>query len=181
MTDWIPIAYLNEACFLSLNTDDKKYRMCLEMSQDDLKDELGREFFDEIEGQIEANTLSADTDNNTLYEDHIKKFLAWQTYYNYLKFANVDATPSGIRVHNDENSDIASDIQMYSLEKNVKGRAIFCKNQMINFLKESQLNDSDKYPLWKDKCKEQMSFSITAVDKTSDALIRVNKAIKTNE
>jgi hypothetical protein len=178
MTDLISIAYLNESCFLSLNTDDKKYRMCLKMSQDHLKDELGVEFYEEIEGQY-PTTLSAD--NSTLYENHIKDFLAWQTYFNYLKFSNVDATPTGIRVHKDENSDIASDIQMYSLEKNVKAQANFYKYQMINFLKESQANDSTKYPLWEDECKEQMSFAITSVDKNSDAMIRVNKAVTTNE
>lgn len=180
MIDLIPIAYLNEVCFLSLNTDDKKYRMCLKMSQDHLKDELGPEFYTQIETQAApGGTLSPD--NSTLYEDHIKDFLAWQTYFNYLKFANVDSTPTGIRAFKDDNSDLASDIQMYSLEKNVKAQADFYKYQMVNFLKESQANDSTKYPLWEDECKEYMSFSITSVDKRSDALIRVNKTIQTNE
>lgn len=179
MTDLIPIAYLNEACFLSLNTDDKKYRMCLKMSQDHLKDELGREFFDQIEAQFVAGTLSSD--NDTLYEEYIKDVLAWQTYFNYLKFANVEATPTGIRTFKDENSDIASDVQMFSLEKNVMAQANFYKYQMINYIKEQQANDSNKYPLFEDNCKEYMSFSITAVDKNSDALIRVNKSIQSNE
>ncbi len=178
MTDLIPIAYLNEVCFLSLNTDDKKYRMCLKMSQDHLKDDLGPEFYTQIESQF-PSTLSAD--NSTLYEGYIKDFLAWQTYFNYLKFANVEATPSGIRSFKDENSDIASDIQMYSLEKNVRTQADFYKYQMINFLKESQANDSTKYPLWENDCKEYMSFAITSVDRRSDALLRVNKSIATNE
>jgi hypothetical protein len=51
----------------------------------------------------------------------------------------------------------------------------------VNFLKESQANDSTKYPLWEDECQEFLSFAITAVDKRSDALIMVNKSITTNE
>src|SRR4030043_88517 len=113
MKNLIPISYLNDSCFLSLNTDDKKYAMCLKMSQGDLSDILGGTFYDEIEGQF-PTTLSAD--NLALYEGYIKDFLAWKTYFNYLKFANVDATPTGIRAFSDDNSTLASDIQMASLE-----------------------------------------------------------------
>lgn len=179
MTDLIEISYLNEACFLSLNEDDKKYRMCLIMSQEDLKDELKNEFYNQIETQYDGNSLSPD--NDYLYENYIKKFLAWQTYFYYLKFANVNATPSGIREFIDENSTIASDVKMYSLEKNIKARAQKYLYSMINYMKEVKDNDSTKFPLWNCTCKEYMSFSITSVDKQSDALIRVNRTIITNE
>lgn len=179
MINLIPLAYLNESCFLSLNEDEKKYSMVLKLAQQDLKNELGPEFYSEIETQYNAETLTAD--NATLYESYIKDFLAWQTYFKYLKFANVNPTPTGIREFSDANSTVASDIKMYSLEKNVLQTANDYKYAMINFLNESQTNDSTKYPLWEKKCKEQMSFSITAVSKDDDALIRVNKSIITNE
>jgi hypothetical protein len=67
MIDLIELSYLNEVCFLSNNTDDRKYRMCLRMSQSVLQDVLGRSFYGEIETQYEAKTLTAS--NNTLYED----------------------------------------------------------------------------------------------------------------
>jgi hypothetical protein len=174
----LTLSYLNTACFLSLNEDDKKYAMCLEMAESDLEDVLGREFYAQIVAQY-PGTLSAD--NTALYDPYIKKYLAWETYFHYLKFANVNATPTGIREFDDENSTIAGDIKMYSLEKNVKGEANRRKYKMVNFLKESQANDSTKYPLWDDDCKEFLSFAITAVDKRSDALIMVNKSITTNE
>jgi hypothetical protein len=164
---------------LSLNEDDKKYKMCLKMSEDDLKTTLGRSFFEEIQTQYIANTFTAA--NETLYEDYLKDALAWQTYFNYLKFANTNATPTGIRSFNDENSSIADNIEMYALLKNVKEQANRYKYQMINFLKETQSNDSTAYPLWTDDCREYMSFAITSVDKCSDALIKVNKATSTNE
>lgn len=179
MINLIPLSYLNEACFLSMNVDEKKYNMVLKLAQQDLKDLLGPEFCEEIETEYDADTLSSD--NATLYEDYIKDFLAWQTYFKFLKFANVDVTPTGVREFSEENSTVVSDIKMYSLEKNVLQTAVDYRNRMINFLKESQSNDSDKYPLWEDGCKEYMSFAITSVDKTSDALIKVNKSVTTNE
>lgn len=184
MTLILELAYLNTACFLSLNENDIKYNMCLEMAQEDLRDAiLGREFYEQIESQYTASPPNNGYtgDNLALYNPYIKKFLAWQTYFHYLKFANVGATRSGIRTFKDENSDIASDIQMYSLEKNVRARADSSKYAIINFLKEEQANDSTKYPLWEDDNREQMSFAITSVDKESDALIQVNKTIITNE
>jgi len=176
MIDLIPMSYLNEACFLSLNTDDKKYRMCLKMAQDDLKLYLGTDFYNQIETQYTSNTLSVA--NNRLYET-IKDALAWRTYYNYLKFANVDATPTGIRVFDDENSSIADNIQMYSLEKNVKNRAEQYLTVMTNVLKAAPAD----YPLWKSCSGPKLMFSITSVsvDRRTKDIINIHKAIDTNE
>jgi len=179
MKDLIPISYLNESCFLSLNTDDKKYRMCLKMSQEDLSDILGSTFYDQIDTQYPSG-LS--TDNAALYEGFIKDFLAWKTYFNYLKFANVDSTPTGIRVFSDENSSIASDIQMRSLEKNILAEVEKHRGRMITYIKLEKSKDSTKYPLYDDRCDDKdISFSITSVHGKSNTLIRVNKSIIANE
>lgn len=179
MKNLIPISYLNEVCFLSLNTDDKKYAMCLKMSQEDLSDILGSTFYDEIYGQY-PSTLSAD--NLALYEGYIQDFLAWKTYFNYLKFANVDATPTGIRAFDDDNSTLASDIQMASLEKNILREVQKYKGRMITFIKLEKSKVSTKYPLFEDSCvREEFSFAITSVHKNSDTLFRANKSIITNE
>lgn len=179
MIQLIPLSYLNEACFLSLNEDEKKYNMVLKMAQEDLQDILGGEFYEEIETQYDEETLTAD--NDALYEGFIKDFLAWQTYFMYLKFANVNHTPTGIRQFTDENSTLASDIQMYSVEKNIRERAENYKFRLVNFLKLEQSKDSTKYPLWINECKEYTSFCITSIDKRNNALIKVNKSITTNE
>lgn len=179
MTPILTLSYLNESCFLSLNENDTKYTMCLKMAQEDLRDVIGREFFDQIVSQYSAFTGAAD--NLTLYTDYIKDFLAWQTYYHYLKFANFNPTPTGLRAFKDENSDLLDDVKMHSVEKIIMARANNYKFQIINFLNESQSNDSTKYPLWEDNCKEEMSFAITAIDKGSNSLIKVNKSITTNE
>lgn len=179
MKQLIPIAYLNEECFLSINTDDKKYKRVISMAQDDLKDVLGRGLFEEIQTQYDGDSLSAA--NDTLYEDYIKKFLAWRAYFNHTKFANFEDTPTGIRTFSDENSTVVDDIKMYSLEKNILERANKYKYDLVNFLKESRANDSTAYPLWNDGCRDYMSFAITAIDGCNNEIIKVNKAINTNE
>ena len=181
MTNLIPLSYLNEACFLSLNVDEKKYLMVLKIAQEDLQDILGGAFFDEIEAQYETDPLTLSAANLTLYNDYIKDFLAWQTYYHYLKFSNSDSTPTGERKFKDDNSDLLSDIEMYSKEKNILSQVNRYKHRIINFLNLEQSKVSTAYPLWIGSCTEQMSFSITAIDKNSDTMIRVNKSIFTNE
>lgn len=179
MTDLIPLSYLNEACFLSLNTDDKKYRMCLKMSQENLSEILGEEFYEQIESQYTSDSLSSD--NSTLYERYIKNYLAWRTYYNYLKFSQDDSTPTGFREFTDENSNLLSDVKMYSKEKNVIAQVKVYEGRMITYMRNEKSKDSTKFPLWQESCKPQNSFCITAVDKKSNVTINVNKAIVNNE
>jgi len=180
MTNLIPLSYLNEVCFLSLNEDDKKYQMALDQAQDTLVEVIGIEWYQELLTQYDADTLSAD--NDAFYEDSgLKKYLAWQAYFNYLKFANVNATPTGIRTFNDDNSALATDIQMYSLEKNVLSNVNRYKGMMVNYLALAQSKDSTKYPLYRERCRDEYSFGITPIDKESNAMLRINKSMLRNE
>ena len=172
------LAYLNTACNLSLNVTDIKYNMFVKRAQLQLKEILGPEFYEEIEGQYPSSFTA---DNTTLYNSYIKDYLAWQTYFYYLKMSDAEATPTGVREFNDENSSVLSDVKKYSFEKNILDFVTVYKNQLINFLKLAQSKDSTKYPMWEDSCKEQFSFAISAIDKSSDSLIKVNKSIITNE
>jgi hypothetical protein len=171
----IPLHYLNEACFLSVNEDDKKYAMCLKMAEKDLKGILGRAFFAEIETQFTANAFT--TDNENLYEEAIKDYLAWRTYFHYLKFANVTATPTGIRTFNDDSSSIAEDIAMYSLEKHVKEQFVNYQNEISSYIKSVRVTNKDAYPLF-DSCggTPVNNFSITAINGCSYEQINVNVA-----
>ena len=179
MKPLLELTYLNEECFLSLNTDDKKYSMCLKLAQQDLKEILGPEFYSEIETQVDEDTLSPD--NDSLYTDYIKDYLAWQTCFHYLKFSQADATPTGFRQFTDENSTILEDVKLYSFEKNVLNVLNKYKNYLLNYLRLEQSKDSNKFPKWSDDCKTVYSFAISAVDKSSDSLLKVNKAIITND
>lgn len=178
MTLILDLDYLNTECFLSLNTDDKKYNQVLKLAQQELEQILGAEFYEEIVSEYPSSFTS---DNQTLYTNYIKDYLAWQTYFYYLKFAQADATPTGIREFNDDNSSILSDVKLYSFEKNVKETADKYKNRMVNYLKLEQAKDTTKYPLYENRCADSFNFAISAIDKKSDSLVKVNKSIVTNE
>lgn len=181
MINLIPLSYLNEACFLSLNVDPKKYQMVLKIAQDTLYNILGGEFYEQIETQYDTNPSTFSNDNDALYEGYIKDYLAWQTYYEYIGFALGDDTPTGPRKFKDENSELLSDVELYARQRNAGRMVKMYKDNMITFLKLSQEKDSTKYPLWQESCKTEFSFGITSVSKNSDALFKVNKTITNNE
>lgn len=181
MNNLIPIAYLNEICFLSLNTDDKKYKAALDEAQDDLREIIGAQFYTQIETQYTSNPISFSTDNQALYDPYIKKYLAWQTYLNYLGFANNDSTPTGIRKFIDGNSELLTGVEMYAFEKKINGKVQKYKGKMINFLKLAQDKDSTKYPLYHHMCKSDFSFGITSITKKDYTLFKANKSITNNE
>ena len=181
MINLIPLSYLNEACFLSLNTDSKKYQMLLKIAQDNLKQILGAEFYLQIETQYNTNPTTLSTDNQALYDPYIMDYLAWRTYSEYMGFGNGDETPTGTRKFKDDNSDLLSDVEMYARQKNITSKVTFYRHSLINFIKETKANDSTKYPLYEEKCIEEFSFGITSAERGSDALLKVNKTIINNE
>lgn len=176
----IPIAYLTETCFLSDNIPPAKYQALLEMAQDDLRNILHPSLYDEVVNQYSTNPISLTAPNILLY-DKIKKYLAWQTNFYFQKFANSSSTPTGQREFKDDNSDLLSDVKMFSYEKNIRERAVFYKDEMINFLKEARINNVNSYPLWKDTCKEEMGFAITAVTGKTGTRTEIFKAVRYNE
>lgn len=177
----IPLAYINEATFQSENIDEKKQKANLEEAQSDLRELLGPEFYEEIDTQYMAETLT--TANGALYEGYIKQFLAWWAYFYSLGFSQADSTPTGVREFKDENSEILSDIKLHSFEKNVRRRANRYRYDLLNYLALQQSIDSTSFPLYTAKCAEELSFAITSVSRgmNKDATISVNKAITNNE
>jgi len=179
----IPLAYLNEACFLSLNIDEKKYKMVLKLAQEDLEDVLGGEFYSEIETQYEPSGGTFTPANETLYEDYLKDFLAWATYHRYLGFSQSESTPTGERSFNDENSTLLEDLRLHSKEKNVREMVARYKNRIINYIENEQDKVSTAFPLWKGCKKGDFSWGISGIERNSheDKIFSINKAVIGNE
>jgi len=174
----LELSFLTEACLLDKNIDERKFKLCLKEAQENLRAVLGLEFYEEIEDQYPG---SFTTDNNTLYEDYVKDFLAWQTYSEFIAFSQLDSTPTGFREHTDDNSTIAQDMRFFSLSKNVRIKADTYKNKIVNFLKLSQEQDSTKYPLYQGCSLQTFSFGITSVSGKNHGSFSVNKAITRQE
>lgn len=177
----IPLSYLNEACFLSNNIDEKKYKPSLEEAQDELLVILGPEFYDQISTQYAPINDTFSVDNALLYEDYIKKFLAWQTYLYTLGFSQSESTPTGERAFKDDNSELLADIKLSAKERNVERRAIRYKNKIVNFLRLSRDKDSTKYPLWVDQCNSETLWGISSIAAKNDKLFSINKTTRFNE
>lgn len=183
----IPLAYINEATFVSSNIDEKKMKPSLVEAQIDLRALLGAEFYEEIETQYAPSNDTFTTANSTLYEDYIKDFLAWSTYFYSLGFSQVESTPTGERSFSDENSALATDLQLFSKEKNIKRMADKFKSAMIDFLRLNQLRYSQgvsgayEFAKWEDKCKEEFQFGFSAISRENDEIFYVNKAVTVNE
>jgi len=179
----IPLAYLNEACFLSLNIDEKKFKMVLTIAQEDLKDILGGEFYEQIETQYEPSGGTFTAANETLYEDYLKQYLAWATYHRYLGFSQSDSTPTGERSFTDENSALLADIALAKKEKNVLAMVTRYHNRIINYIKLEQSKDSTAFPLWEGCKKGVFGWGISGIERnsTQDKIFSINKAITDNQ
>lgn len=183
----IPLDYINESTFVSKNIDEKKLKPSLAEAQMDLRAILGAEFYEEIETQYAPSGDTFTAANAALYEDYIKDFLAWTAYFYSLGMSQLDSTPTGERSFNDGNSTLASDIQLFSKEKNVKRFAFKFKSAMIDYLKLNQYNysrgDATAYPYakWVEKCTEEFQFGFSAIGKENDDIFAVNKAVTLNE
>lgn len=179
----IPIAYVNEACFLSLNLDEKKVKMSLRLAQEDLSDVLGPEFYAEIETQYAPSGDTFTTANATLYEDYLKDFLAWATYHRYIGFSQSDSTPTGFRKFTDENSTFLEGGELDSLEKNANGMVQRYKNKIINYLRLQQSILSTNFPLYKGSCDDNFGWAISGIERDSDLdkAISITKAVQANE
>lgn len=183
----IPLSYINEACLVSTNIDEKKIKTPLKRAQMDLMAILGSEFYEEIQTQYAPSGDTFTTANATLYEDYIKDFLAWRAYFYSLGFSQLESTPTGERSFKDENSDLASDIQLFSKEKNIQAVANDFKSAMINFLRLNQYNYAQgvsgayAYAKWEDKCSTEFQFAFSSIARTNDEIFAVNKAVTVNE
>lgn len=179
----IPLTYLTEATMQSQNIDEKFFKMHLKRAQHDLEDILGPEFYEEIETQYDPNNDTFTSDNATLYEDYLKDYLAWRTYYKSLGMSQSFSTPTGEREFSEESSTVLTDIKFFSKEKTILAESNYYKNRIINFLRLEQSKDSTKYPLWDDTCKDEFGWAISSITRDShqDAVISINRALTTNE
>lgn len=178
MIKFITYAYLRSECDISTNIEDKVLDNKIKMSQNMLRMILGTAFYQEIETQnpiSSTNTLTAD--NLALYDPYLKQFIAWQAYEYWIIKANFAETKSGIRVHTEENSEIASDKQMGELIAMSKRQAQMYKGYMMSYLKESQANNSGRYPLYGSCGSDHFGsgIHITAVKKRDTTYCRINR------
>lgn len=127
----ITYAYMREECDLPdvIREDELEHKIY--RAQEMLKMLLGMEFYNDFVSNYRDSTFSALY--TTLY-DYVKQFVAWQANEFWTISANFKVHASGFRVHSEDNSTPASDVQMAAIIKDAKYQAFYYKKLMVDYL-----------------------------------------------
>lgn len=159
LTKLITYAYLKEECDLPKNLPDEELEHKILRAQDTLKMLLGSDFYADYVTKYEAGTIST---NYPALEPFVKQYLAWQSHEFWISRANFKVTNAGFRVHTEENSVAATDIQMGGLIRDAKQETQKYKTFMMDYLNDN----ASSYPLYELECStgnNGNSFHISAV------------------
>ena len=155
----ITYAYLREEVDIPQNIDEQELEHPIYRAQEMLRMLMCDEFYQAFLAAYLAGTLTGVY--ATLYP-YVKQFVAWQSYEYWIIKANFKPTRSGFRVHSEENSVVATDVQMATLIKDAKQQAQYYKKLMVDFIEGNPTN----YPLYCGDCRGNNtgnSFHISAV------------------
>lgn len=156
----ITYAYLKEECDMPKNLPDEELEHKIYRAQEMLRMIMGDDFYQDFLTQYK-NTMG--TTYQAAYDPYIKQFVAWQAHQFWVVKANFKPTRAGFRVHSEDNSVVATDVQMATLHKDANQQAQYYKELLISFLNK---NSSD-YPLYGSSCSTRNvagnGFHISAV------------------
>jgi hypothetical protein len=107
---------------------------------------LGKDFYDEILTQVEGASLTAD--NNTLLESYIKPMLAHYIVFEEMPYLRSQIGSLGSRNPLDDLSGQADDQDYGLLRRRLSSDADLMKQNLIQYIKDEQEDDSSKYPLF---------------------------------
>lgn len=155
----ITYAYMKEENDIPQNIEDIQLEKKIYDAQETLRMIMGDEFYQDFLTSYNNNQLSIEY---TRLYSYIKQYVARQAYEFYVVTANFNTTRSGFRVHTEENSIVATDLQMSTIIKDAKQKAQYYKKLLIDFLNG---HNSD-YSLYKLFCGNNISgntFHVSAV------------------
>lgn len=134
---------IKENGFVDENVDDKSIRVAILLAmQKEIFQFLGSGLYNEIKGQVENETLTAD--NQTLLSDYIQPALEWWAMYYLVKPMVYKITNKSIMRKNSENSNPIGANEVTDLRNDFKNFAEERTQRLISFLCE---NDTT-YPLY---------------------------------
>lgn len=172
MIKLITYAFFRAECDVSNNIDDKALDNPIKQAQETLRMILSEDFYAQITSEFSSRSLSPA--NLALHDPYLKQYIAWQAYEFWLVKANFNPTRSGIRVHTDESSQVASPEEMATLLRDAKQKSAFYKGLMMTFLS----NNSSNYTLYTVSCKSNTfgtGMHITSISNKSKTFSRINR------
>ena len=107
---------------------------------------LGKEFYEELTTQVELATLSAD--NETLLNSYIKPMLAHYVVFEEMPYLRTQIGDLGARNPLDDLSGQAAQSDYDLLRRRLSSDADLMAENLQQFIKDEQEDDSTKYPLF---------------------------------
>lgn len=181
MSKFINNAYFRKEVDVDNNIEDKVFDNPIKRAQETLRMILGETFYATIQTEFDAGTYdpsATSSHNKTLFDPYIKQYVAWQAYEFWLAKANFNYTRSGVRVHTDESSTVASEKSMGELLRDAKQSSQFYKGLLMSFLK----NNEENYPDY-DDCNRKTfgtGFHITSISRKNPTSGQIDRK-KNNE
>lgn len=158
----ITYAYLKDECDMPENLPDKEVSHLIHRAQETLRMLMGDEFYQAFILEYKVGTPFTTVVYQSLFDPYVKQYVAWQTHEFWVPKANFKKTRAGFRVHTEENSTAATDIQMAILTKDAKYQAAYYKQLLLDYLN----NHYADYPLYPYSCNKKVTgnaFHISAV------------------
>lgn len=155
----ITFAYLKKEVDIPQNIEDIELDSKIYQAQETLRMVMGDEFYQDFLSKYKSNAFS--TAYTSLY-NYVKQYVAWQANEFWTIKANFKPTRSGFRVHTEDNSVVATDIQMATIIKDAKQKSQYYKTLLIDFLN----GHSSDYRLYSANCGNNLkgnTFRISAV------------------
>ena len=107
---------------------------------------LGKEFYEELTTQVELATLTAD--NETLLNSYIKPMLAHYVVFEEMPYLRTQIGDLGARNPLDDLSGQAAQSDYDLLRRRLSSDADLMAENLQQFIKDEQEDDSTKYPLF---------------------------------
>jgi hypothetical protein len=107
---------------------------------------LGKEFYEELTTQVELATLTAD--NTTLLNSYIKPMLAHYVVFEEMPYLRTQIGDLGARNPLDDLSGQAAQSDYDLLRRRLSSDADLMAENLQQFIKDEQEDDSTKYPLF---------------------------------
>lgn len=134
---------IKEKTFVDENVDEKSLREAILWCQEEYtKSVLGTALYNEIKGEIENGTITAD--NTTLRDSYIRPALRWWVIYEAMDELHMKATNKAIMTKRSDNSDPVNLNDILMLKSKYQNRA----QRMDEKLRLYLIENSTTYPLY---------------------------------
>ena len=167
----ITFAYMKQEVDIPQSVDDAELDHKIYTAQETLRMLMGDAFYQDYKNWYKNNGTNAAY--TTLY-NYIKQYVAWQANEYWTIRANFKPTRSGFRVHTEENSVVATDIQMATIIKDAKQKAQYYKVLLVDYMNDHTTD----YPLYTNNCGKSFTgntFHISAVKKNHHHNCKCNR------